>query len=94
MTVWILTGEYATSENGETFWIEGVYKTRAAAIAAANLAATDDEWKGRKVTVTADLPEVDAEALAALGWTEEEVEDDDLTDWEVNFSVEEREVYS
>lgn len=84
MKVWILTGEFALSDNGEVWWVEGVYKTREAAIAAAKLVAQGDEHQGKKVLVDG--------LMEGSAWTEEEVEDDNDMDWEVSFRVDDWEV--
>lgn len=85
MTVWIVMGEYALTENGESAWIEAVCKSRSGARAAATTAALGDDFKERKVTV-------DGIMMPGTGWTEEELEEAEDMDWEVCFSLEQWEV--
>lgn len=71
--VWVVTGEYCLgSEDGETFWVEGVYNSRAKAERAQALA---------EVNYHEEHPSAVIFEREDLGFSKESVE------WDVAFSI-------
>jgi len=84
LTVYVVTGEYCFSENGEVAWLDGVYRTVEAARVGARLDAETQE--GRRCLV-------DGEPYGANWGCECEGPehrgdcDADPSDWDVSFEI-------